>query len=302
MKTWLKENWFKILIVIIFIAIVGGASYWYRIGFKLPLPTAVNSSQEIATGNGQLTNKEISEISKSIVKLICFPADKNAWRVYGSGIYISENSITGNNPSEEGFEYIKGYVLTNGHVAELKKTLNACDVTLHSRNWLGYFVYNKKTHFLNENIDVVLMKIEQAFTGGKVEWKPFVSWDTLKSYLLKYYPTCPDTSIIGVKVYVFGYPGSAFEYATGPEYDEPELLERNLIVFDGLISGKDSNGDFYTTAKIDAGVSGGLAVAKINGEICIVGIPTWISSGDYENIGIIQSFEKIRRALTTPPL
>src|SRR3990172_8645015 len=88
------------------------------------------------------------------------------------------------------------------------------------------------------------------------------------------------------KVYVFGYPTSALKMNTYKE-------EHNLIITSGIISGVDGNGNYYTDAKIDSGNSGGLAVSKIDNKICLAGIPTWVSQGNFENLGIIQPFEDI---------
>ncbi|MDP2938537.1 MAG: hypothetical protein Q8O13_00415 [Candidatus Omnitrophota bacterium] len=329
MGKFLKENWYKILIAVFVFAIIGSVLY-----FSLPkTPKITNKSDE--TISGELTNEEINEISKSIVQLECFYDDNNDgyWEdeVYGSGIYISKNSIYGDDSKEEVFNYLNGYVLSNAHVAQLKRisaegwNFNMCSIWFNENyekngTYLGFFSYDEKTHFLNNDIDAVLLKYAEKIHGKKVEEKPSIPDNILQSLLLKNYPVCSSEKIIGTKIYVFGYPSSAYEWETSEQRreryvehgwdtsildklgDYVSVTERNLIIFDGIISGKDSNGDFYTTAKIDAGVSGGLAVAKINGEICIVGIPTWLSGGTYENMGIIQSFEKIRRALTTPPL
>ncbi len=330
MKNFLKENWIKILIIVIIFMAISSIVSLYLSGTFQSSKTKIN----------ELTNEEMKTISKSIVMLECLydDDDDGDWedKVYGSGIYLSENSITGNNLTEEGFTYLDGYVLTNAHVAQLKKitregwNFNFCDVMLNESikngdTWLGtiigagQFSYNEKTHFLDKNIDIVLLKYPEKLQNRPVE-KPNMSDSILKSLLLKNYPVCASAKIIGEKVYVFGYPSSAFEYETLKQQreryiengwdtnildklsDDISVSKRNLIILDGIISGKDSNGDYYTTAKIDAGSSGGLAVSKINGEICIVGIPTWVSGGEYENLGMIQSFQKIKDVLVAFPL
>ncbi|MEA3463864.1 MAG: hypothetical protein U9R14_02215 [Patescibacteria group bacterium] len=112
---------------------------------------------------------------------------------------------------------------------------------------------------------------------------------------------------MGTKIYVFGYPGNADDYILSSSFvgrmsgviSEEDIDEynksRNLIVTEGIISGKSENG-YFTTAKIDTGNSGGIAVAKENGKICIVGIPTWISVGELDNLGIIQPIKNIYKA------
>jgi len=96
------------------------------------------------------------------------------------------------------------------------------------------------------------------------------------------------------------YKKGSFEWGIseceGPyTYNEPRIKEQNLIVTEGIISGATDDGlNFYTSAKIDSGNSGGLAVSKINGEVCMVGVPTWVSQGQYNNLAMIQSWEKIK--------
>jgi hypothetical protein len=131
---------------------------------------------------------------------------------------------------------------------------------------------------------------------------------TLRSNVLENYKPCSRDSMIGSKVYIFGYPSSAFEYENSTLTDKdlekmkitrdqlddnPYVSERNVIISEGIISGTTSDGNYYTDAKIDAGNSGGLAVSKISGQICIVGIPTWLSEGEYNNLGLIQPFENV---------
>jgi len=299
MKNFLKNNWFKILIAVILVAIAGGIFYWYKIGFKL-IPV-VNSPQEKIIGNGELANEEISEISKSILWLSCLASSQESIgteSIYGSGTYIHRSLIDGEK-SRDNFNYSDGYILTNAHVATLKPAteefdLNKCWVGAQgdttsppldsSRPYFGTFIYDKNTYFLNDNLDVALLK-KEGYTDEKYT-------TGLKEDLLKNYPPCSKEKIIGSKVYIFGYP------ATGIDSDKkPFRTNLNLIVSTGIISGTDSHENYYTDAKIDSGSSGGLAVSKIDGEICIVGIPTWASEGNIETLGMIQPFWKVLNAL-----
>lgn len=52
--------------------------------------------------------------------------------------------------------------------------------------------------------------------------------------------------------------------------------------------------NYYTSAKVDAGNSGGIAMMEDdNHKLCILGVPTWISVGEYETEGIIQNIHNI---------
>lgn len=81
---------------------------------------------------------------------------------------------------------------------------------------------------------------------------------------------------IGDKVVILGYPAIG---TTG-----------GITATEGIVSGIEGK-YFVTSAKIDHGSSGGVAVlAKGN---CFLGIPTWVSSGELESLGRILSYKYI---------
>jgi len=51
--------------------------------------------------------------------------------------------------------------------------------------------------------------------------------------------------------------------------------------------------NYYVSAKIDTGNSGGIAFSKNNNALCLLGIPTWLSVGNYETQGVIQNIHNI---------
>lgn len=280
MKNFLKQNWFKIFIAIVILVIIGGVLYFFIF-------------RTYKTTNEDLTIDEINQISKSVVKLRCAGGANYGTYVYGSGTYIHRDLID-SEKTRDNFTYLDGYILTNQHVAgdsyfcqgglyNLPIPDEEIDPTLrHYWRRSGKFFYN-------DTIDVALLRKEILRDGNEII-RPELSDNMLKSYLLNNYPICQKEKIIGSKVYVFGYPAGGSEYVG-------EFLVRNLIVSTGIISGTDSSGNYYTDAQIDSGSSGGLAVAKINGEICIVGIPTWTSFGEFESLGMIQPFRKVLNVL-----
>jgi S1-C subfamily serine protease len=58
-----------------------------------------------------------------------------------------------------------------------------------------------------------------------------------------------------------------------------------------LISSFPSDGTILTSAKIDAGNSGGLAIDRHG---CMVGITTAVWEGEYQNLGIIIPVDMVR--------
>lgn len=93
-------------------------------------------------------------------------------------------------------------------------------------------------------------------------------------------PVCGVADIkIGHRVTVFGYPSFGGD---------------SLTVTDGIVSGIEytAYGAIYkTSAKIDKGNSGGLAID--NNSKCGIGIPTWATAGAFDGLGYIQSWDMI---------
>lgn len=89
---------------------------------------------------------------------------------------------------------------------------------------------------------------------------------------------CSNSENVGNPILILGYP------VYGSQANFLDLKPIEPTITDGIISGKD--GVYYTTsAKIDHGNSGGLAIDETND--CYFGIPTWNESGSFESLGRI---------------
>ncbi len=107
-------------------------------------------------------------------------------------------------------------------------------------------------------------------------------------------PFCKEEIDVGDKVTLFGYPA----------FGKSETGIQSLTVTDGIVSGfiKTDFGVIYkTSAKMDRGISGGLAVHNEN--TCVLGIPTWgryggslAEFGTGEILGQIQSWDSIQKS------
>lgn len=51
--------------------------------------------------------------------------------------------------------------------------------------------------------------------------------------------------------------------------------------------------NYYISAKIDSGNSGGIALSKDASGLCVLGLPTWLSVGNYETQGVVQNIHNI---------
>ena len=255
----------------------------------------------------ELTIDEIDEISKSIAAVSC--PDVNSPEVphlFGSGSYLRLHD-------GQGSDYALPVLVTNAHVAQNsifsstnpKNAKGQCYVSFNHMFDDGFtlddegftFTVYDDTTTLTEFIDIALLisRFYELATAGSI----------LQRENNNPYPFCENINS-GKRVYIFGYPGAAetqyppFEkvFDNTAAYEEHlELInefnkKRNLIVTEGIISGESEYG-YFTSAKLDSGVSGGLVVAKENGTPCLVGIPTAASIGEFENLGVIQPISNI---------
>jgi hypothetical protein len=151
----------------------------------------------------------------------------------------------------------------------------------------------------NNYIDFAVIKIVSAVPGGFKS----IPLDSLSSDELSSIPSCPIKMPLGSPVAVIGYPATTksridFENQLG---EQESGLMSNKTVTTGIISSQDSNPiangypdvNYFVSAKIDKGNSGGLALSKYNSQPCILGVPTWVEHGYFENMGVVESFHNI---------
>ena len=120
---------------------------------------------------------------------------------------------------------------------------------------------------LSREYDIAMLEIDGSYTDSDG-----TTWGDYPTIFPAFNP--PDCgnqqSQLGDSIKIYGYPVTSGGY--------------NLTVTEGIISSFSDDGDILTSAKIDSGNSGGLAIDK-NG--CFIGIPSAVISGDYQNLGVI---------------
>lgn len=190
--------------------------------------------------------KRLIENSKAVVNIIC---DKGG----GSGVLLTED----------------GLVLTNHHVVFGEEY---CLVSLANTETGApeeiYIAQPSIVDELGELYDIAFLDIIDVFIdedGTKFGEYPktfqiFESPSECENYIPK----------LGDFVRVYGYPVTSGGL--------------NLTVTDGIISSFSEYGEILSTAQIDSGNSGGLAVNK---DGCYLGIPSAVISGNYQNLGVI---------------
>ncbi len=177
-----------------------------------------------------------------------------------------------------------GIVLTNNHVITGAKS---CEVTIPDASTGGISKIYEAAPVIVPNLskqyDVATLKIDGSYTdkNGKT-WGAYPT--TFTSFEL---PSSCDPTIaskLGDSVRIYGYPITSGGY--------------NLTVTDGVISSFADNGDILTSAKVDSGNSGGLAIDQ-NG--CWLGIPSAVTGGNYQNLGIIIPGSVVQQFLDDVP-
>lgn len=169
-----------------------------------------------------------------------------------------------------------GVILTNAHVIADERSAGKkaiCFISLPnpstgeaSEGYVGVPIHAGE---ISDSYDIALVSIVDAMedqdTGEKLGVWP------------RTFPSIEDESgclnrapALGEKIFIVGY----------PSYSE----DLTASVTEGIVSSKNSDGTLLTSAKVDAGNSGGSAI-DANG--CFVGIPTAVIKGKFENAGII---------------
>lgn len=217
-----------------------------------------NESRDKATSYGK--------ISEAVVNILC-PYANEPFSVDSSGTGGS-GTVIGNS----------GLIISNAHIVPKKnKALNTsskgCFVVFPD-NATGapkeiYVARPIVLDNLSEKYDLAFFSVYDAYideNGYKFGQYP-------NNNLPSFSPddSCVDNKLkLGDSIRILGYPVSSGGY--------------NLTITDGIISSFSDDGLILTSAKIDQGNSGGLAVTE-NG--CMVGIPSAVSEGEYDKLGVI---------------
>ncbi len=123
------------------------------------------------------------------------------------------------------------------------------------------------------------------------------------NYKISHLEFCPLRMSQGSPVAAIGFPAFASRQGTDFGLGDATISSRTLTT--GIISGYNTESigralpsiNYFVSAAIDAGNSGGIAVSKYNGKLCLLGLPTWVSLGYYANQGMVQNIHNVNRVL-----
>ncbi len=251
--------------------------------------------------------KEIEELKKQNAE--SKKANKN---IYASEITASEiasylsgiQEVNCNNLSGSGSLWkLDGlyFVLTNQHVLGTLSPNEFCQINYDSNDnsFVGiYFLYQANSNHLTLIGDKAIMSIKP------IKGVSITSADVSSlNYKISSIPFCKNDTPENSPVVIIGYPASTRQKVynnalnTYIDYDP-------RTVTNGVISGYDTSqisplgnlkySNYFVSAKIDSGNYGGIALSKNSGgQLCILGIPTWLNIGNYDTQGIIQNINNI---------
>ena len=213
-------------------------------------------------------SKVFNEWARRTVKVTCswkgYAHLENGKIVEGSGEYIDvEKSGSGTIFFKNNGQF--PFVISNSHIV-----VNGNQCVISTPKFSGFYYYDSFAVIPSADLDVSIFFLpDESATGmkfGPIGGSPSASALTW----IKNYKYCTPSDVqIGDKVYILGYP------AIGGE---------TITMTEGIISGYDNN--FYkTSAKIDQGNSGGVAV--LGKKNCYLGIPTSATVGEVESLGRI---------------
>ncbi len=271
-KQWLGSHKVVVAVISLLLIIIATASP-SDIGNQAPNDTPQNS---ISLPDQPITPQPVEKkysLASTVVNIIC--TDPNGNAEGGSGTILSSD----------------GVVLTNAHIIPQKRQApnigsDGCQIILPDE-FTGqpkeiYWGEPTLEPGLSQEYDIAVFQIGRPYIDedGK-SWgnyfKPFPAFD--------FSQVCGTKDIkLGDSVKIYGYPVTSGGY--------------NLTITEGVVSSFNDDGTILTTAQVDSGNSGGLAVDQDN---CFVGIPSAVVSGNYQNLGVIISPNLIKEFFDQVP-
>jgi hypothetical protein len=283
MKKWLKENWFKLgILVAIFVAVVlffGNNNAYQNSQITVAGDANIQSSSTASTTNSSTLENIQPSLQGNNQENTDYSALVTEWQNQVAQVICTWDYSNGTPYETDEASALLAYVTGLGNVAVTNHHViadsngnspNTCTVgvygmgsrTVQYRQALNPFLKNKAGY------DFAFIQLDDKFLASKTGSDIF-STDPSANPAGK---VCPNgDALVGDKLIVLGYP------AIG--------TVGGITVTEGIVSGIETD-DYVTSAKIDHGNSGGAAV--LVKDDCYLGIPTWVANnGGFESLGRI---------------
>ena len=256
-------------------------------------------SGTITVDYNSISAQEIDPYLTGIVRVIC-GATSGQCEYEGKKVSCLQPKSSGtgslwNLPSIEGY-----MVLTNNHVVNDPKrcSLDIYDESLNSGSVSNPHILKMEKIIFNAYTDIGLFKIHQDEFPIPTIKNAYAPTDL--NYKIGTLHQCNSKMPIGSPTVVVGFPAfgvkeDTYNYGSSGTWS----LRHNRIVTDGIVSGHDKSvgplpyPNYFVSAKIDSGNSGGIAFSKDEQGLCILGVPTWLTIGNFETQGLVQNIHNI---------
>jgi S1-C subfamily serine protease len=235
--------------------------------------TKTLKEQESAPKDTVITSGDLALYVTGVVQVLCL---NNQGIVSGSGSLFT-------------FDEVSHAVLTNYHVV---KDASRCVVmmTNASNSQTGVFALKPSVYTYNTNTDEAVLEIGGSLSSTSVPTDNY-------NYSLSKVAKCVSPIAVGTPVVIIGYPA----YAKRDSTVSIDTIGTVNTIFrtatNGIISGYDTSAagapNYFVSAKIDNGNSGGIALAKDSSGLCVLGLPTWLTVGNYETQGLVQNIANV---------
>jgi hypothetical protein len=220
-----------------------------------------------------ITSNDIAPFTTGIVQIICKTKDG-----------VSSGSGTLWN-----FSDLPYAIVTNQHV--IKDAISCVTAISNAQNSnVGIFKIQEKVYTFNSTSDSAVLAIGEPMSSSSLPLSKY-------NYQASKLPICTSPTAVGTPMVIIGFPVYAKRDAVMNIDGIGQVNTIYRTVTNGIISGYDSahasDANYFVSAKIDSGNSGGMAIAKESKGLCMLGLPTWLTVGNYETQALVQNIVNI---------
>jgi len=193
-------------------------------------------------------------------------------------------------------------VLTNRHVLN-RYNAEECRVTsikTDGNSQGSYKVSSDQILSSSNEVDFTVANIKKS---GSIFSNLFDDGIDKLNYSISSLRKCPGEMNVGSPVVVSGFPAFSEKNVEFLNGEQASIVLRSTT--NGIISSLDTTvkniglggnlqfANYFVSAKIDSGNSGGIAFSKDASGLCVLGVPTWLNLGNYDTQGIIQNINNL---------
>jgi hypothetical protein len=255
--------------------------------------TTTSISEQDQNNSSQITANDIAPYLSGVVEVLCKKRDAN-------GIDQANDTGSGSLWSFSNGAYD---VVTNEHVIA-GDDLCVIWIPNSNGNQQGFYDLDlssiKSWNSIADEAVVPILSVSEMRTRNSLNDVGIYDVPVSNlNYNISSLQECPSAMPANAPIAIVGYPAFSSINVQGNLYG----AFKNQITTNGIISGNYStyqngglpNTDYYISATIDSGNSGGVAFSKNMDGLCLLGIPTWITlTGNFTNEGVVQNINNIR--------